>query len=99
MDAPPEPIDVVLLSARDCELCEHAKQVLLRVSVEHPMRLRVVFFESAEGQELAMRHGILFAPGLLLDGRTFSYGRVSERKLRRTLSRATPHRTPQEIRQ
>lgn len=32
----------------------------------------------------------MFAPGLLVDGEPFSYGRVSERKLRRTLARRRP---------
>lgn len=31
--------------------------------------------------------GILFAPGVLVDGAPFSYGRRSERKLRRHLAR------------
>jgi hypothetical protein len=28
---------------------------------------------------------VLFAPGVLVDGEFFSFGRISERKLRRTL--------------
>jgi hypothetical protein len=30
---------------------------------------------------------VLFAPGVLVDGAPFSYGRLSERKLRRTLDK------------
>jgi hypothetical protein len=35
----------------------------------------------------------MFAPGVLVDGRPFTYGRLSERKLRRALERmsAEPH--------
>ena len=33
---------------------------------------------------------MLFAPGVLVDGRPFSYGRLSERKLRRTLDKRLP---------
>jgi hypothetical protein len=36
---------------------------------------------------LAARAGVLFAPGVLLDGRPFGYGRLSERRLRRELGR------------
>lgn len=93
MPRPRRPVDAVLLTARDCELCQHAQQVLQRVSLDHPLEVSVVSLDSAEGQQLAARHGVLFAPGLLLNEETFSYGRVSERKLRRTLSRWTPHST------
>ena len=40
---------------------------------------------SLEGQVLAERSGVLFPPGIFLDGEPFSYGRLSERKLRREL--------------
>jgi hypothetical protein len=42
---------------------------------------------SPEGQRLAMQGGLLFPPGILIDGKPFSYGRLSERKLRRELDR------------
>jgi len=46
---------------------------------------------SAEGARLGAAAGVLFAPGVLLDGKPFSHGRLSERKLRRALTRsATP---------
>ena len=77
----------MLLTAQDCELCEHARQVLQRVGVDHELTGSTFSLDSADGQQLAASHGILFAPGLLLDGETFSYGRLSERKLRRALSR------------
>jgi hypothetical protein len=96
MPQPCRPVDAVLLVARDCELCQHAKQVLQRVSVDHPLAVSIVSLDSAEGRQLAARHGVLFAPGLLLDGETFSYGRVSERKLRRALSRHDAAYEPQQ---
>lgn len=34
-----------------------------------------------------MKGGLLFPPGVLIDGEPFSYGRLSERKLRRELDR------------
>jgi glutaredoxin len=95
----PKPLDVVLLSAQDCELCQHAKEILRRVSIEYPLDVRTVSLDSTEGQQLAAQHGVLFAPGLLLDGETFSYGRVSERKLRRELSRREATFNSQEVMQ
>lgn len=37
------------------------------------------------GKALLMRHQVAFPPAVLLDGELFSYGRLSERKLRRKL--------------
>ncbi|MGH9119880.1 MAG: hypothetical protein ACRD0A_19005 [Acidimicrobiales bacterium] len=36
---------------------------------------------------MAAAAGMAFPPGVLLDGEPFSYGRLSERKLRRELAR------------
>lgn len=43
--------------------------------------------DTATGRDLALRRGVLFAPGVLIDGELFSYGRVSEKKLRPDLAR------------
>ena len=84
---PAEPIPVVLLTQAYCDLCEQAQDVLARVSVDHPLAIRTVDLASDEGITLAQEGGVLFPPGVLLDGRPFSYGRLSERKLRRELER------------
>ena len=84
------PTEVTLLTQSDCGFCDHAKEVLERVSADHPLRVTEVDLGSEEGRELAEHAGVMFAPGVLLDGHPFSFGRLSERKLRRTLGR---HRT------
>ncbi|MFZ5851531.1 MAG: glutaredoxin family protein [Actinomycetota bacterium] len=76
---------VTLLTRPACDLCEQAKQVLARVSTDHLLRVEEVALDSPEGQALALRHAVLFAPGVLLDGEAFSYGRLSEKRLRRAL--------------
>lgn len=78
--------EVTLLTQADCALCEHAKQVLARVGADYPLRVVAIDLVSAAGRALAEQAGIMFAPGILLDGRPFSFGRLSERKLRRRLS-------------
>jgi hypothetical protein len=78
---------MTLLTQADCAMCEHAKQVLARVGGDHPLEVREIGLATLEGQELALRHGVLFAPGVLLEGESFAYGRLSERKLRRALAR------------
>jgi thiol-disulfide isomerase/thioredoxin len=94
-------IDVVVLSQSDCHFCDLAEQVLQRVARDYPLAVRHIALASEEGQALAARHGVIFAPGILLEGRLFSFGRPSERRLRRHLDRQcrgqasqaeTPHR-------
>lgn len=79
---------VTLLTAPDCTLCEHAKRVLSDVGREHPLEVEEVRLDSDRGRALASEHGVLFAPGVLLDGRAFAHGRLSERKLRKVLAAA-----------
>lgn len=78
-------VEVVLLTALDCSFCDDAKAMLRRLSSDFPLVLREVALDSTEGQEIAMRDGLLFPPGILLDGKAFSHGRPSEGKLRRQL--------------
>lgn len=77
---------VTLLTRADCAMCEHAKAVLARVGAERALRVEEVRLDTPDGQRLAERAGVLFAPGILLDGEPFGYGRLSERKLRKALA-------------
>lgn len=81
------PIEVLLLTQQHCSLCDHAKQVLDRLATDHPLKITTLGLTTPEGRALAERAGILFPPGVLLDGEPFSYGRLSQRKLRRELDR------------
>ncbi len=78
---------ITLLTQPDCGLCKHAKRVLARVGADHPIEVTEIGLASQQGRALAARAGVHFAPGLLIDGRPFGYGRISERRLRRTLQR------------
>jgi hypothetical protein len=78
---------VTLLTQPDCALCEHAKQVLAKVGADHPLRVEEIGLGTPRGQQLALGAGVLFAPGILLDGAPYAFGRLSERALRRALSR------------
>jgi hypothetical protein len=51
------------------------------------LSITTIDLNSPEGQGIATRGGILFPPGIFLDGKPFSYGRPSERRLRRELER------------
>ncbi len=80
-------MDVLLLTQERCALCDHAKRVLERLAAEYPLAVTTLELASPEGRALAGRGGVLFPPGVFLDGEAFSYGRLSERKLRRELDR------------
>lgn len=79
---------ITLLTQSDCKLCDHAKHVLARVAQDHPLVLEEVDLATARGQELARKAGVMFAPGIFLDGSPFGFGRLSERKLRQALTRS-----------
>ncbi len=78
---------LTLLTQADCALCEHAKKVLARIGADHPIEVTEIDLASEHGRALATQTGVRFAPGILVGGRLFGYGRLSERKLRRTLHR------------
>lgn len=87
------PVAVTLLTQADCTLCERANEVLTRTSDEHLTAVTVVDLTTDTGRALALQHSVLFAPGVLVDGRAFSHGRLSENKLRRHLQQITTHPT------
>lgn len=87
MDPGPEPIRVQLLTQEGCAFCEEARDILGRLSGELPLLVSATDLASAQGQQLAARGGVLFAPGIYIEGRPFSYGRPSERRLRREFTK------------
>jgi hypothetical protein len=80
-------ITILLLTQEHCGFCEQAKEILDRLSREYWLSVSTLDMGSPKGQDLAMEGGLLFPPGVLIDGEPFSYGRLSERKLRRELDR------------
>ena len=78
---------ITFLTQESCGLCDQAKHVLARVAAEADLDIAEVSLDTQEGRQLALEHAVLFAPGVLIDGKKFSHGRLSERKLRRKLQR------------
>jgi glutaredoxin len=78
-------MNILLLTQKNCGFCRQAKEILDGLSVEYGLAVSTLDLDSHEGQVLAERSGVLFPPGIFLDGEPFSYGRLSERKLRREL--------------
>ena len=77
---------ITLLTQEDCGLCEHAKKVIAQVGLDYPISLEEVSLRTEEGRQLAEAAGVMFPPGVLVDDEPFGYGRLSERKLRKTLA-------------
>jgi len=80
-------MNILLLAQEQCGFCTQAKEILDRFAVEYRLTISMLDLGSPEGEALAVRSGILFPPGIFLDGEPFSYGRPSERKLRREIER------------
>ena len=76
-------VHVLILTQENCGFCEDAKLLFERLAREFPLSLEVKDLESPEGQELAVRGGVLFPPGIFIGGEPICYGRPSERMLRR----------------
>lgn len=78
--------EITLLTQEDCRLCDQAKNVLERIRAEYRLTITPLDLRSEQGKALAVEATVMFAPGVLLDGKPFSFGRLSERKLRKALA-------------
>jgi glutaredoxin len=81
------PLEVVLLTQADCAFCHDAEDILDHLSAEYGFVVTRLDLDTPKGQETAIRGGVLFPPGILIDGEPFSYGRPSERRLRTEFER------------
>lgn len=80
-------LGVLILTQENCDFCDAAKAMFERLSREYPLSVSTLSLESAAGQVLAQKGGILFPPGIFFDGEPCCYGRPSERRLRREIER------------
>ncbi len=78
---------ILLLTQEHCGFCTQAQDILKRLAGEYHLSISTLDIQSPEGQKLALQSGFLFPPGVLIEDEPFSYGRLSERKLRRELAR------------
>lgn len=82
-------MEVTVLTRRECAFCDQAKEILARLSQEFSLTVSMIDMDSQKGRALAEHGGVMFPPGIFLEGVAYSYGRPSERKLRRELERRT----------
>ena len=83
-------ITLTLLTQPDCIWCSDGKALLATLSREFPLSIDEVDLHSGQGRQLAAEHRLLFAPGLIVNGRLIAHGRLSARALRRDLARLSP---------
>jgi len=81
-------VRLILLTKRNCPLCDRAKDVIARVGVDFVFETESIWLESPEGEAFAAEHETPFPPVLVIDGELHGYGRLSEKKLRRELELA-----------
>lgn len=74
---------LILLTAPDCHLCEHAKLVLDELGVPW----RAVSEEADEGRRLAAGSPPMRPVLYTADGRLLAYGRLSLKRLRKQLAK------------
>ena len=78
---------LLLVTAPECHLCAHAREVLEEIGAETLLAVREVDVESEEAQALAARGvPLAFLPVVWDGARVLGYGRLSERRLRRELA-------------
>jgi len=80
-------MEIVLLTQESCAFCDQAKEILDRLAARYGVSVSAVDLSTPEGRRLAEQGGVMFPPGILIDGEAFSYGRPSERKLQREIER------------
>ncbi|MHB8665436.1 MAG: glutaredoxin family protein [Acidimicrobiales bacterium] len=78
--------NITVVTTGGCDLCRHAKEVLDKLGVDFDLDVEIVDASTPRGILLAAQSGMAFPPAVILDGQAFSYGRLSERKLRRALT-------------
>ena len=79
--------EILLLTRDDCAFCHDADEIVRRLAREYDLEVESLDIDSSRGRRHAERGGVWFPPGIFIDGEPFSYGRPSERKLRRELDR------------
>lgn len=80
-------IKVTILSREDCQFCVMAKELFNRLKDEFRLKIEIIDIDSEEGQRNLTKYRFLFLPGILINDLPFSYGRPSEKKIRKELLR------------
>jgi hypothetical protein len=82
-----EALPIVLLTRAGCSLCDQAAELLDRLSAQYPLTVMWLDIDTAAGQELAARCGVLYIPAIVSGSEALAESGISERRLRREIER------------
>ena len=80
-------VDVLVVTAPACHLCEDALEVLEELAPEYGLTVRETPIGSVEGKAVFERFHPPLSPSVIIDGELFSSGRLPRKKLRKYLER------------
>jgi predicted DCC family thiol-disulfide oxidoreductase YuxK len=80
------PVEVVLVEAPACHLCDGAARVLAEAACEHRLVVRRVDLASEEGRAIVRAHRAPMPPVVLFNGELLGWGRLSRGRLRQRLA-------------
>lgn len=78
---------VLILDAPGCRYCGDAKVLLASLADEFAFEIETASAHEEPGRSLALEHGVLFPPGIFVDGELVQYGRPSEGRIRAHLAK------------
>lgn len=76
---------ITVVESSACHLCEAASEALARLAKRYPIDVLTLDSSSDDGRHLLEAHRSPMSPLILVDGKLFSWGRLSERKLSKLL--------------
>ena len=79
---------LTLVTTADCHLCGHARSVAQRLAADLKTEINEIAWESPEA-DVVRRDGVPFPPALYADDELLGYGRISERVVRRRLTKVS----------
>lgn len=85
-DAAPPPARVTVVESEACHFCADARQVLADFAADYPLVVDAVDVRSEAGRLLMAQHRATMSPLVLIDGASFSNGRLPRRKLAKHLT-------------
>lgn len=81
------PVLITVVHSPACHFCDDAQAVLTELADHFPLNVDLVSATSPLGARLVHEHRAPMYPLVLVDGQFFSFGRLSQKKLRRLLQR------------
>ena len=79
------PADLSYLTTPDCHLCAHGREIVHALVTDLGLSVEEIPWADERAAALITRDGVPFPPALYAGDRLLGFGRLSERRLRRSL--------------